>query len=177
MTISGVLIVLGLMYRTIKLIIYHYLPDEMKSAISLSELFHTIFMLFPLAYLLIRFFPFLTEQVLHILALTGLMIAILGSFIALTQYQLVKILVYCSFSQLGYIICAIGVGSFFGAFYHLLTYIIFISCVFIVSAPFIKTFPINQNIFNLQQQKSKSPFSFAIILASVSYTHLRAHET
>ena len=167
MTISGMLIIFGLMYRMIKLIIYHYIPNEMKSTIPISELLHTISTMVPLAYLLIRFFPFLTEQFLHVLTLTGVMIALLGSFIALTQYNLVKILAYCSVSQFGYIICAIGVGSFFGAFFHLLTYIIFISCLFIAFAPIIKTIPNDQNIFNLRQQKSKSLVSFSIILISV----------
>ena len=130
-------------------------------------MFHAISIIFPLAYILIRFFPFLTEQFLHVLALIGAMIALLASFIALNQHHLVKILTYCSLSQLGYIICAIGVGSFLGAFFHLLTYLIFISCLFIAFALFIKTIPKNQNIFNLRQQKSKSLVSLAIILISV----------
>ena len=167
MTISAMLIIFGLMYRIIKLIIYHYIPDEMKLTIPTSELFHAISIIFPLAYILIRFFPFLTEQFLHVLALIGAMIALLASFIALNQHHLVKILTYCSLSQLGYIICAIGVGSFLGAFFHLLTYLIFISCLFIAFAPFIKTIPKNQNIFNLLQQNSKSLVSLAVILISV----------
>ena len=167
MIASGLLIVLGLMYRTIKLIIYYYLPKEMKLEISLSELFCTISMLVPMTYLLIRFFPFLTEEVLHVLALAGSMIALFGSLIALNQYHLVKIIAYCSISQLGYIICAIGVGSFFAGFFHLLTYIIFISCISLSFAPFIKMIKKKQNIISVRQQKSKSPITFAIILVSV----------
>ena len=167
MIVSGLLIVLGLMYRIIKLIIYYYIPDEIKSAISLSELFYSISILVPMAYLLIRFFPFLTEEVLHVLALTGSMIAFFGSFIALRQYNLVKILSYCSISQVGYIICAIGVGSFFAGFLHLVTFIIYISCMSLSFAPLIKAIKKNQNKVSMQLQKSKSPITYAIILVSV----------
>ncbi len=167
MIASGLLIVLGLMYRTIKLIIYYYIPDEIKSAVSPSELFYSISTLVPMTYLLIRFFPFLTEEVLHVLALTGAMIALFGSFIALRQYHLVKILSYCSISQVGYIICAIGVGSFFAGFLHLVTFITFLSCISLSFATSIKGIKKNQNIISIQQQKSKSPITFAIILVSV----------
>ena len=166
-TVSGLLIVFGLMYRIIKLIIYYYSPNEMKFPISLTELFYATFMLIPTAYLLIRFFPFFTEEVLHVLALTGAMIALFSSLVALTQHNLFKIIAYCSISQFGYIICAIGVGSFFAGFLHLITYIIFITCLSLSFAPLIKSNSKNQNIINMRQQKSQYPFSFAIILVSV----------
>ena len=144
LTISVLFIVLGFMYGTIKLIIYYYIPKEMKSPIPISELIYSITMLVPVAYILIRFFPFLPEQVLHVLALTGAMIALFSSFIALTQYNLIRILTYCSISHFGYILCAIGVGSFFAGFFHLITYIIFISCLFISFSPMIKRIQKNQ---------------------------------
>ncbi len=166
MTISVLLIVFGFMYITIKLIIYYFIPNKMKTPVSISELIYSITMLVPIAYLLIRFFPFLTEQVLHVLALTGALIALFGSFIALTQYHLLKILAYCSISHFGYILCAIGVGSFFAGFLHLLTYVIFISCLFISFSPIIERIPKNQNMISIQVQKIKSPVSLAIILVS-----------
>ena len=166
MTISGALIVLGFIYKTIEIIIFFYVPREMNFDISIGNLFYAISMLMPIAYLLIRFFPFLTEQVLHILTLIGAIIAFFGSLIALNQYNLVKIIAYCSISQLGFIICAIGIGSYLAGFIHLIVCTIFTSCLFLSFGPVLKTINENLDIRSISIKKTDAPITFGIILVS-----------
>jgi NAD(P)H-quinone oxidoreductase subunit 5 len=60
--------------------------------------------------------------VMDTIAWTGCLTAFLGATIALTQLDLKKGLAYSTVSQLGYMMMAMGVGSYSAALFHLITH-------------------------------------------------------
>ena len=57
----------------------------------------------------------------------------LAAIIAITQNDIKKVLAYSTVSQLGYMVLAIGVGSYMAAFFHLVTHAMFKACLFMAS--------------------------------------------
>ena len=94
--------------------------DAMEGPTPVSALIHAATMVVAGVYLSLRIFPFLTAEALHVVALIGAITAILASLIATSQYDIKKILAYSTVSQLGYMICSIGVGAYFGHSFILL---------------------------------------------------------
>jgi len=84
-------------------------------------------------YLTLRIFPILTFDALTYIAFTGACTALFASIIAITQNDIKKVLAYSTVSQLGYMVLAIGVGSYMAAFFHLVTHAMFKACLFLAS--------------------------------------------
>jgi len=84
-------------------------------------------------YLTLRVFPILTFEALTFIAFTGACTALFASIIAITQNDIKKVLAYSTVSQLGYMILAVGVGSYMAAFFHLVTHAMFKACLFLAS--------------------------------------------
>ena len=61
----------------------------------------------------------------------GALTALLAATIALVQTDLKKILAYSTVSQLGYMVCAAGVGAYGAAMFHLVTHAFFKALLFL----------------------------------------------
>ncbi|HZK82325.1 MAG TPA: proton-conducting transporter membrane subunit, partial [Humisphaera sp.] len=72
-------------------------------------------------YLLARMYPILTPDVRLLIAIIGVVTLTMGGLIALAQNDIRRLLAWCVVSQFGYIILAVGIGSWVGAVFHLMT--------------------------------------------------------
>jgi len=63
----------------------------------------------------------------------GALTAIMAATIAMTQYDIKKVLAYSTVSQLGFMFMAAGVGAFFVAIFHVMTHAFFKGCLFLGS--------------------------------------------
>ena len=124
---------MGAVGKSAQFPLHIWLPDAMEGPTPVSALIHAATMVAAGVYLSLRIFPFLTAEALHIIALIGAITAIVASLIATSQYDIKKILAYLTVSQLGYMICSIGVGAYFAAFFHLITHAMFKACLFLCS--------------------------------------------
>ena len=177
MTICGLLIFMGAVGKSAQFPLHIWLPDAMEGPTPVSALIHAATMVAAGVYLSLRIFPFLTAEALHVIALIGAITAIVASLIATSQYDIKKILAYSTVSQLGYMICSIGVGAYFAAFFHLITHAMFKACLFLCSGSVIHAMHHSQDeihdhtkdpqdIRNMGGLRKKMPVTFVAMLIS-----------
>jgi len=133
LTIAGILIFMGAVGKSAQLPLHIWLPDAMAGPTPASAMIHAATMVAAGVYLTLRIFPILTFDALTYIAFTGACTALFAAIIAITQNDIKKVLAYSTVSQLGYMVLALGVGSYMAAFFHLVTHAMFKACLFLAS--------------------------------------------
>ena len=122
-TIFGLLLFLGPISKSAQFPLHVWLPDAMEGPTPISALIHAATLVAAGIYLVARMFPVFSQlpNVMNTIAWTGCLTAFLGATIATTQVDLKKGLAYSTVSQLGYMMMALGVGSYSAGIFHLIT--------------------------------------------------------
>ena len=84
-------------------------------------------------YLVGRFYPVFTPEVLLVIAIIGCITLFLAATIAITAIDIKRVLAYSTVSQLGYMMLALGVGGWVAGLFHLITHAFFKSLLFLCS--------------------------------------------
>jgi NAD(P)H-quinone oxidoreductase subunit 5 len=122
--ICAILLFFGPIAKSAQFPLHIWLPDAMEGPTPISALIHAATMVAAGIFLVARMFPLfqLLPFVMGIIAWVGAITAILGASIAVTQNDLKKGLAYSTMSQLGYMILALGIGSYKAGLFHLITH-------------------------------------------------------
>ncbi len=123
---------IGAVGKSAQIPLFVWLPDAMAGPTPVSALIHAATMVTAGVYMITRMF-FLFEaapDVLVIITLIGAMTAFVAATIALTQFDIKKVLAYSTVSQLGYMFMALGAGAFSNGIYHVTTHAFFKACLF-----------------------------------------------
>lgn len=118
------LIFLGPMAKSAQFPLHVWLPDAMEGPTPISALIHAATMVAAGVFLIGRMFPVFQQFpfVMSEIASVGMITAIVGATIALTQDDLKKGLAYSTMSQLGYMVLGMGVGAYSSSLFHLVTH-------------------------------------------------------
>ena len=121
-----------------------WLPDAMEGPTPVSALIHAATMVAAGVFLVARVYPLMsidqllagiggrtTIHALPVVAAIGAITALLGAVIAVAQNDIKRILAFSTISQLGYMMLALGVGSWVAAIFHLLTHAFFKALLFL----------------------------------------------
>ncbi len=131
----AVLVFLGPVAKSAQFPLHVWLPDAMEGPTPISALIHAATMVAAGVFLIARMYP-VFEQVptaMTVIAWTGAFTAFLGATIALTQNDIKKGLAYSTISQLGYMVMAMGIGSYTAGLFHLMTHAYFKAMLFLCS--------------------------------------------
>ena len=131
LTAAGILIFCGAVGKSAQFPLHVWLPDAMEGPTPVSALIHAATMVAAGVYLVARVFPMLTSDALLIIAYIGAITALIAATIAITQFDIKKVLAYSTISQLGYMIMALGVGAYTAGFMHLVTHAAFKAGLFL----------------------------------------------
>nr|QWW93068.1 NADH dehydrogenase subunit 5 [Cyathodium smaragdinum] len=115
---------LGPVTKSAQFPLHIWLPDAMEGPTPISALIHAATMVAAGIYLVARMIPLfqMLPFVTNVISWTGVITALLGATIALAQTDLKKGLAYSTMSQLGYMMLALGIGSYKAALFHLITH-------------------------------------------------------
>ncbi len=133
LTISCLLLFMGAMGKSAQLGLHTWLPDAMEGPTPVSALIHAATMVTAGVFMLCRLSP-LFEAVPHVLAFVavlGALTAFVAATIALTQWDIKRVIAYSTMSQLGYMFFAIGVSAYGAALFHLMTHAFFKALLFL----------------------------------------------
>lgn len=133
LTIAGMCIFCGAVGKSAQFPLHVWLPDAMEGPTPVSALIHAATMVAAGVYLVARVFPMFTADALTLIAYIGAITAFIAATIALTQTDFKKVLAYSTVSQLGYMVMALGVGSYTNGFFHLITHAWFKAALFLGS--------------------------------------------
>ncbi len=170
----GLMFLIGAIGKSAQFPLHVWLPDAMEGPTPVSALIHAATMVAAGVFLLIRVFPLLqiAPYVLVITLYIGAITAILAALIALVQFDIKKILAYSTISQLGYMVMAVGVGSFGASLFHLLTHAVFKACLFLCSGSVIHAVHTN-DIREMGGLRKKLPITFpTMLIATLSISGL-----
>jgi len=133
LTLISFLLFMGATGKSAQLPLYMWLPDAMEGPTPVSALIHAATMVTAGVYMVARSAALfsrapMVEMFIVIIATVTMLFA---GLIALTQYDIKRVLAYSTVSQLGYMFVAVGVGSYASGSFHLVTHAFFKACLFL----------------------------------------------
>ena len=140
LSVAGVLIFCGAVGKSAQIPLHTWLPDAMEGPTPVSALIHAATMVAAGVYLVARMFPILTPDSSLVIAYVGGITAILAATIAIVRFDIKRVLAYSTISQLGYMMLAIGAGSYVAGLFHLTTHAFFKALLFLGSGSVIHAF-------------------------------------
>jgi proton-translocating NADH-quinone oxidoreductase chain L len=133
LTVMGIGLFFGAVGKSAQFPLHVWLPDAMEGPTPVSALIHAATMVAAGVYLVGRIFPILTPDAKLFIAIIGCTTLTMAALIAIAQSDIKKVLAYSTLSQLGYMILAMGIGSWVGALFHLITHAFFKALLFLGS--------------------------------------------
>lgn len=133
LTAITLLLFVGATGKSAQIPLYTWLPDAMAGPTPVSALIHAATMVTAGIYMIARSHVLytLTPVTQTVVAVIGLATALLAASIALKQNDIKKVLAYSTVSQLGYMFLGLGVGSYTGAVFHVMTHAFFKALLFL----------------------------------------------
>lgn len=131
LTAAGLCLFLGAVGKSAQVPLHTWLADAMEGPTPVSALIHSATMVAAGVYLSARLFPLFTPDAKLVIAIVGLTTLTFGALVAMAQTDVKRLLAYSTMSQLGYMVLAIGIGSWVGALFHLITHAFFKSLLFL----------------------------------------------
>ncbi|WCL48190.1 NADH-quinone oxidoreductase subunit L [Leptospira sp. GIMC2001] len=131
--------------------LYVWLPDAMAGPTPVSALIHAATMVTAGLFLIVRLniIYINAESASLVIAWIGCLTALFAATIAIFQNDIKKILAYSTVSQLGYMFLALGVGSYVGGMFHLMTHAFFKALLFLGAGSVIYALHHEQNLRNM----------------------------
>nr|BEV76140.1 NADH dehydrogenase subunit F [Clausena harmandiana] len=123
-TLCAFLIFAGPVAKSAQFPLHVWLPDAMEGPTPISALIHAATMVAAGIFLVARLLPLfiVIPYVMNLISLIGILTVFLGATLALAQQDIKRGLAYSTMSQLGYMMLALGMGSYRAALFHLITH-------------------------------------------------------
>jgi NADH-quinone oxidoreductase subunit L len=143
----------------------------MEGPTPVSALIHAATMVAAGVYLVGRIFPILTPDARLFIAIIGVTTLTMAALIAIAQSDIKKVLAFSTLSQLGYMMLAMGIGSWIGGLFHLITHAFFKALLFLGSGSVIHAMHHEQELPQYGGLWRKIPvtaFTFAIAVLAIA---------
>ncbi len=135
-TLAALLIFGGAVGKSAQFPLHVWLVDAMEGPTPVSALIHAATMVSAGVYLIARMLPVFSTvdpTALQWVAVIGAITAVMGAVLGAGHYDVKRVLAYSTISQLGYMMMALGLGSFFGGAFHMFTHAFFKALLFLGS--------------------------------------------
>jgi NADH-quinone oxidoreductase subunit L len=160
------LLFVGATGKSAQIPLYVWLPDAMEGPTPVSALIHAATMVTAGVYMVGRNAVLFSHapEVMTIVAIVGVLTALMAASIGLVQYDIKRVLAYSTVSQLGYMFTAMGVGAFAAGAFHLMTHAFFKALLFLGSGSVIHAMAGEQDMRNMGALKKYLPVTFATMM-------------
>nr|QJQ26866.1 NADH dehydrogenase subunit 5 [Osedax rubiplumus] len=171
----SMLVMLSLMFasmtKSAQIPFSSWLPAAMEAPTPVSALVHSSTLVTGGIFLLIRFFPMLSQYNMFftILLIMSSLTMLMSGITAISEFDLKKIIALSTLSQLGLMMMSLALNSPSLTFFHLLTHALFKALLFITAGVMIYNMSHNQDLRLLNLSFSSFPItSSALLIASMS---------
>lgn len=122
----GILLVLGAMTKSAQVPFHSWLPDTMEAPTPVSALMHAG-IINAGGFMVIRLSPLisLSHVALDLLAVVGMVTALFGGVVMLTQTSIKRALAFSTIAQMGFMMLQCGLGAFAAALLHIVAHSIY----------------------------------------------------
>ncbi len=165
----AILLYLGAAAKSAQFPLHVWLPDAMEGPTPVSALIHAATMVTAGVYLVARAYPLFhlsaaaTSVVVDIAAFTAMFAAV----IAITQYDIKRVLAYSTVSQLGYMFLGVGMGAYVGGLFHFLTHAFFKALLFLGAGSVIHAVHDEQDMRRMGGLGKTMPITYWTFMAAV----------
>lgn len=123
-TLCASLLFAGAVAKSAQFPLHVWLPDAMEGPTPISALIHAATMVAAGIFLVARLLPLfiVIPYIMNLISFIGIVTVLLGATLALAQKDIKRSLAYSTMSQLGYMMLALGMGSYRAALFHLITH-------------------------------------------------------
>nr|YP_010846835.1 NADH-plastoquinone oxidoreductase subunit 5 [Pachypodium lamerei]WEV91050.1 NADH-plastoquinone oxidoreductase subunit 5 [Pachypodium lamerei] len=123
-TLCAALLFTGAVAKSAQFPLHVWLPDAMEGPTPISALIHAATMVAAGIFLVARLLPLfiVIPSIMNLISLIAIITVLLGATLALAQKDIKRGLAYSTMSQLGYMMLALGMGSYRSALFHLITH-------------------------------------------------------
>nr|QVX28082.1 NADH-plastoquinone oxidoreductase subunit 5 [Passiflora maliformis] len=124
LTLCTFLLFSGAIAKSAQFPLHVWLPDAMEGPTPISALIHAATMVAAGIFLVARLLPLFVviPYIMNLITLIGIITVLLGATLALAHKDIKRSLAYSTMSQLGYMMLALGMGSYRAALFHLITH-------------------------------------------------------
>ena len=131
-TAITLLLFIGVTGKSAQIPLFVWLPDAMAGPTPVSALIHAATMVTAGIYLIVRSHVLfdLAPLTQTVVMATGAATALLAATIAVSQFDIKRVLAYSTISQLGFMVAAVGAGAYAAGMFHLVTHAFFKALLF-----------------------------------------------
>jgi NADH-quinone oxidoreductase subunit L len=161
-SLIALLLFIGATGKSAQIPLYTWLPDAMEGPTPVSALIHAATMVTAGVYMIGRTAELFSHApiVLLVVAVIGVLTALMAGTIALVQYDIKRVLAYSTVSQLGFMFLAMGVGAYAAGIFHLFTHAFFKALLFLGSGAVIHAMAGEQDIRRMGGLKRVLPITY-----------------
>ena len=166
MTLICILLFIGAMGKSAQFPLHVWLPDSMEGPTPISALIHAATMVTAGIFMVARMSPLyeLSETARSVVLVIGAITALFMALVALTQYDIKRVVAYSTLSQLGYMTAALGASAYSAAIFHLATHAFFKAVLFLAAGSVIIALHHEQDMRRMGGLKKYMPITYWTML-------------
>ena len=166
MTLICVLLFIGAMGKSAQFPLHVWLPDSMEGPTPISALIHAATMVTAGIFMVARMSPLfeLSETARSVVLVIGAITALSMGLVALTQYDIKRVVAYSTLSQLGYMTAALGASAYSAAIFHLMTHAFFKALLFLAAGSVIIALHHEQDMRRMGALRRYMPWTYWTLL-------------
>ncbi|OAJ35267.1 NADH-quinone oxidoreductase subunit L [Piscirickettsia salmonis] len=164
----GILLFVGAMGKSAQVPLHNWLPDSMEGPTPISALIHAATMVTAGVYMVARLSPLYEHAptALSLIMILGAITCLFMGLLAIIQNDIKRIVAYCTLSQLGYMVVALGVSAYSLAIFHLMSHAFFKALMFLAAGSAIIAMHHEQDIRKMGGLRKYMPITYWTMLIS-----------
>jgi NADH-quinone oxidoreductase subunit L len=170
-TLICILLFIGAMGKSAQFPLHVWLPDSMEGPTPISALIHAATMVTAGIFMVARMSPLyeLSETARSVVLVIGAITALSMGLVALTQYDIKRVVAYSTLSQLGYMTAALGASAYSAAIFHLMTHAFFKAVLFLAAGSVIIAMHHEQDMRRMGGLRKYMPITYwTLLIGSIS---------
>jgi NADH-quinone oxidoreductase subunit L len=166
LTLICLLLFVGAMGKSAQFPLHVWLPDSMEGPTPISALIHAATMVTAGIFMVARMSPLyeLSETARSVVLVIGAITALSMALVALTQFDIKRVVAYSTLSQLGYMTAALGASAYSAAIFHLATHAFFKAVLFLAAGSVIIALHHEQDMRRMGALKKYMPVTYWTML-------------
>jgi NADH-quinone oxidoreductase subunit L len=166
MTLICLCLFVGAMGKSAQFPLHVWLPDSMEGPTPISALIHAATMVTAGIFMVARMAPLyeLSPTARSVVLVIGGITALSMALVALTQYDIKRVVAYSTLSQLGYMTVALGASAYSAAIFHLMTHAFFKALLFLGAGSVIIALHHEQDMRRMGGLKRFMPVTYGTVL-------------
>jgi NADH-quinone oxidoreductase subunit L len=166
LTLICILLFIGAMGKSAQFPLHVWLPDSMEGPTPISALIHAATMVTAGIFMVARMSPLyeLSQTALSVVLVIGAITALSMALVALTQFDIKRVIAYSTLSQLGYMTAALGASAYSAAMFHLMTHAFFKAVLFLAAGSVIIALHHEQDMRRMGGLRRTMPITYWTLL-------------